>query len=119
MSSDVWSVGLSVTEIGLGRYPYPPETYSNVFAQLTAIVHGDPPELPEDTYSEDARDWVCRCMAKNPEDRASYSQLLEHPFLKGDALRKDVDMVGWVQKALEYKEKKLVAERLLAHTKAT
>lgn len=63
-------------EIGLGKYPYPPETYSNVFAQLTAIVHGDPPGLPEDTYSPEARDWVAQCLVKAPEGRASYQQLL-------------------------------------------
>ena len=34
VSSDVWSVGLATIEIALGAYPYPPETYSNVFAQL-------------------------------------------------------------------------------------
>lgn len=76
VSSDVWSVGLSIIEIGLGHYPYPPETYSNVFAQLTAIVHGDPPNLPEDLYSEDARDWVAQCLIKAPEGRASYAELL-------------------------------------------
>jgi serine/threonine protein kinase len=63
-------------EIGLGKYPYPPETYSNVFAQLTAIVHGDPPELPEEHYSETARDWVNLCLRKDPEKRATYRELL-------------------------------------------
>jgi serine/threonine protein kinase len=63
-------------EIGIGHYPYPPETYSNVFAQLTAIVHGEPPELPEDRYSEMARDFVSRCMVRAPEKRASYAELL-------------------------------------------
>ncbi|EEB98858.1 hypothetical protein MPER_01563 [Moniliophthora perniciosa FA553] len=46
VSSDVWSLGLSIIEIAIGCYPYPPESYSNVFAQLTAIVHDDPPDLP-------------------------------------------------------------------------
>lgn len=41
----------------MGTYPYPPETYSNVFAQLTAIVHGPPPTLP-DRYSDTAGDFV-------------------------------------------------------------
>jgi mitogen-activated protein kinase kinase len=59
VSSDVWSLGLSLIEIGLGRYPYPPETYENVFAQLTAIVHGPSPELPE-SYGETACDFVAR-----------------------------------------------------------
>jgi len=79
VSSDVWSVGLATLEIALGKYPYPPETYSNVFAQLTAIVHGDPPELPY-IYSETARDWVSRCLVKRPEGRATYAQLLVCSF---------------------------------------
>jgi len=35
VSSDVWSVGLATLEIAIGKYPYPPETYSNIFSQLS------------------------------------------------------------------------------------
>ena len=59
----------------MGHYPYPPETYANVFAQLTAIVHGDPPELP-DGYSDVAKDFASRCLQKNPQHRANYLELL-------------------------------------------
>ncbi|KAL0956412.1 hypothetical protein HGRIS_002560 [Hohenbuehelia grisea] len=103
VSSDVWSLGLTMIELALGQYPYPPETYSNVFAQLTAIVHGDPPNLPEDQYSADARDLVSRCLEKRPESRATYNELLEHPFLVADAQR-EVDMVGWVERAIAHRE---------------
>lgn len=75
VSSDVWSLGLSLIEIALGQYPYPPETYENVFAQLTAIVHGPSPEMPEN-YSEVARDFVEHCLRKEPEQRATYAELL-------------------------------------------
>ena len=75
VSSDVWSLGLSMIEMAIGRYPYPPETYANVFAQLTAIVHGDPPELPEN-FSDESRDFVARCLHKVPEQRATYAELL-------------------------------------------
>jgi mitogen-activated protein kinase kinase len=102
VSSDVWSLGLSMIEIGLGKYPYPPETYSNVFAQLTAIVHGDPPGLPANKYSKDACDWVASCLVKDPEGRATYKELLGMPFLVADSKR-EVDMVGWVERALEYR----------------
>ncbi|KAF8160768.1 kinase-like protein [Crassisporium funariophilum] len=102
VSSDVWSLGLSMIEIGLGQYPYPPETYSNVFAQLTAIVHGDPPELPGEVYGEEAREWVGWCLRKDPEKRASYRELLDHPFLQRD-LESNVDMAAWVVKALEHR----------------
>ncbi|KAG8823807.1 hypothetical protein FRC19_003110 [Serendipita sp. 401] len=59
VSSDVWSLGLSIIEVAMGTYPYPPETYANVFAQLTAIVQGDPPTLP-DGFSDEACDFVAR-----------------------------------------------------------
>ena len=75
MSSDVWSLGLSMIEMALGHYPYPPETYANVFAQLTAIVDGDPPELPEH-FSGTAKDFVARCLHKFPDRRATYAELL-------------------------------------------
>jgi len=103
VSSDVWSLGLSMIEIGIGQYPYPPETYSNVFAQLTAIVNGDPPELPEDRYSEVARDWVSLCLRKDPDRRASYTQLLDHSFLKYDR-ESQVNMIAWVESALAHRE---------------
>ncbi|PAV18757.1 kinase [Pyrrhoderma noxium] len=102
VSSDVWSLGLSIIEMALGRYPYPPETYSNVFAQLTAIVHGPPPELPEQ-YSEVAHDFVNRCLIKEPQGRATYAQLLDHSFLVEDRNR-DVDMIGWVVGAMTYRD---------------
>ncbi|EKM53987.1 uncharacterized protein PHACADRAFT_257528 [Phanerochaete carnosa HHB-10118-sp] len=103
VSSDVWSLGLSVIEMALGHYPYPPETYANVFAQLTAIVHGEPPELPEEGYSDEARDFVVQCLHRVPEMRASYAELIEHPFLVRDRTL-EVDMVGWVAKAIESRD---------------
>jgi mitogen-activated protein kinase kinase len=35
VQSDVWSLGLSIIECAMGRYPYPPETYNNIFSQLS------------------------------------------------------------------------------------
>lgn len=107
VSSDVWSLGLSIIEFVLGHYPYPPETYSNVFAQLQAIVHGDPPALP-DGYSKVADDFVARCLHKDAIKRPSYAQLLQHPFLR-DEPTMDIDMAGWVKAALA--EKKEIKER--------
>ncbi|KZV74413.1 MAP kinase [Peniophora sp. CONT] len=109
VSSDVWSVGLATIEIALGAYPYPPETYSNVFAQLQAIVHGDPPVLP-DGYSATAQDWVARCLIKQPESRASYHELLEHPFLQDEETR-DVDIASWTVRAVAWKIEQRQKER--------
>ena len=57
VQSDIWSLGLSILEIAKGIYPYPPETYNSVFAQLSAIVDGEPPDLPEE-FSELAQRFV-------------------------------------------------------------
>ncbi|KAK8850437.1 hypothetical protein IAR55_004355 [Kwoniella newhampshirensis] len=99
VSSDVWSVGLSIVELAKGCYPYPPETFANVFAQLTAIVNGAAPTLPKG-YSDDANDFVAKCLQKDPNRRPTYGELLQHPFLVAD-IDAEVDMVGWVAAALE------------------
>ena len=36
--SDIWSLGLSIIECAMGRYPYPPETYNNIFSQLSVCL---------------------------------------------------------------------------------
>lgn len=82
VQSDIWSLGLSILEIAKGCYPYPPETFNNVFSQLSAIVDGDPPMLPEN-FSPLAKDFVARCLNKNPSKRPTYNELLEHEWLSG------------------------------------
>lgn len=115
VASDVWSLGLSMVETTMGVYPYPPETYSNVFAQLQAIVHGDPPELPAELYSQTARDFVDKCLEKIPSRRPTYSQLLQHDFLVQDTARGEdgVDMVGWVAKAIEARDRRKKEQKAL------
>ncbi|KAJ5167268.1 MAP kinase kinase PBS2 [Penicillium canariense] len=81
VQSDIWSLGLSIIECAMGRYPYPPETFTNIFSQLHAIVHGDPPTLPAEGYSEEAHAFVKACLDKNPKNRPSYSMLLRHVWL--------------------------------------
>ncbi|KAH9224687.1 kinase-like domain-containing protein [Leptodontidium sp. 2 PMI_412] len=83
VQSDIWSLGLSIIECAMGRYPYPPETYNNIFSQLSAIVDGEPPDLPEEGYSATARDFVHGCLNKIPKLRPTYSMLLAHPWLAG------------------------------------
>lgn len=102
VQSDIWSLGLSILEVAKGSYPYPPETYSNIFSQLSAIVDGKPPSLPADRFSEEARSFIQDCLNKIPESRPTYSKLLKHPWLS-KYKNKDVDLGEFVRKALEKK----------------
>ncbi|KAL8744755.1 MAG: hypothetical protein Q9190_003025 [Brigantiaea leucoxantha] len=81
VQSDIWSLGLSIIECAMGQYPYPPETYNNIFSQLSAIVDGEPPDLPDGEFSEPAKDFVRKCLNKTPRLRPTYAMLLRHSWL--------------------------------------
>lgn len=81
VQSDIWSLGLTILEIAAGRYPYPPETFDNIFSQLSAIVDGEPPKLDSTLFSKEAQLFVKSCLNKNPDLRPSYDVLLESPWL--------------------------------------
>ncbi|EDK44641.1 hypothetical protein LELG_02820 [Lodderomyces elongisporus NRRL YB-4239] len=81
VQSDVWSLGLTILEIACGHYPYPAETYGNIFSQLSAIVDGEPPNLDPQVFSKQAQFFVKSCLNKNPDLRPSYGALLQNPWL--------------------------------------
>ncbi|KAF2274663.1 kinase-like protein [Westerdykella ornata] len=93
VQSDIWSLGLTMIECALGRYPYPPETYDNIFSQLSAIVDGEPPDLPEEGFSEAARNFVRGCLNKIPKLRPTYAMLLQHawfaPLVKPETISEE------------------------------
>ncbi|ORY06181.1 MAP kinase [Basidiobolus meristosporus CBS 931.73] len=98
VQSDVWSLGLTILELALGTYPYPSEQYDSVFAKLNAIVMGQPLPLPEDRYSDECRDFVDKCLVKDPNTRPKYSDILAHPWLRRYEAT-EVDMQSWAQEA--------------------
>lgn len=105
VQSDIWSLGLSILEMSKGCYPYPPETYNNVFSQLSAIVDGDPPELPPGKFGPEAQDFVRQCLHKNPNKRPTYGELLLHPWLRMyDDLEGQEMLKQIVDRAIEKRE---------------
>lgn len=45
------------------------------------IGRGEPPPIPE-SLSEDAQDFILKCLQVNPNERPTAAQLLDHPFLR-------------------------------------
>lgn len=99
VQSDIWSLGLSLLEIALGRYPYTFSNNDSVLSQLNKIISGTPPPLPSDRFGDEARQFILLCLEKKPEDRPSYPELLENTWIEKYKY-KDVDVALWVKVAL-------------------
>lgn len=109
VQSDIWSLGLSIAEMALGRYPYANTKFDSVFAQLSAIVAGPLPELPPQNFTENCRNFVAKCLSKSPNERPTYPDLLLTDWLV-EYKTKEVDVISWVVSALEKRKAKHIAE---------
>jgi mitogen-activated protein kinase kinase 1 len=99
--SDLWSLGLSVLECALGRYPYydatNTEKASTAFQIMDLVVTKAVPESPA-TCSEAMKDFISICLRKESGTRTSASKLLEHPLVKHYA---SIDCNGMFRNWLE------------------
>lgn len=97
MQSDIWSLGLSLIEMSIGMYPIPPPDAGQlekifgsidsaaamepkesmaIFELLDYIVNEPPPKLEHRIFSADFKDFVDRCLKKNPDERADLRTLM-------------------------------------------
>lgn len=78
--ADIWSTGATVFEMSTGS---PPWAEYQPIAAIYRIGSGDTPipELPS-KFSPEARDFVGKCLIRNPDERPSAYELLQHDFLK-------------------------------------
>ena len=98
VKSDVWSLGITLQELALGRFPFPPEGKAlAVFELLQFIVNEPLAELPEGTqFSENLRAIIRRCLLKDPNARPTPAELMEDPFVQW-AVAEKVDLEKWAK----------------------
>ncbi|KAM5280098.1 mitogen-activated protein kinase kinase kinase 19 [Ctenodactylus gundi] len=78
--SDIWSIGCTVFEMATGKPPL--ASMDRMAAMFYIGAHqGLMPSLP-DHFSENAADFVCKCLTRDQHERPSALQLLKHSFLK-------------------------------------
>jgi len=94
-SSDIWSLGLVILECAIGRFPYLPleeeEGWLNFYELLETIIEQPPPCAPPDQFSPEFCSFISACLQKDPKERMSPVDLLNHPFIKKFE-DKDIDL---------------------------
>ncbi|KAH6568030.1 hypothetical protein BASA62_005707 [Batrachochytrium salamandrivorans] len=99
------------TNIGCQSYMAPERIISRnsgkytARSDLNAIVSSDSPTLPAESFSPEARDFVAKCLVKDPKSRPTYPKLLATPWLQRFKNSPDDGVGEWVKKTLQSKKK--------------
>ncbi|TIA44232.1 MAP kinase [Aureobasidium pullulans] len=115
VKSDVWSVGLSLMELAIGKFPFHSENGEDddlagpqgILDLLQQIVLEPSPKLPKsDAFPKILHDVIDKCLMKNPDDRPTPAELFEtDPFLQA-AKRTPVDLEAWAVSMMERHNRK-------------
>ncbi|KAL6134907.1 hypothetical protein ACLB2K_067135 [Fragaria x ananassa] len=83
-AGDIWSLGVSILEFYMGRFPFNVARAQGDWASLMwAICMSQPPEAPP-TASREFRHFIACCLQREPNRRMTAAQLLQHPFISGN-----------------------------------
>lgn len=91
-NSDIWSFGLSLLSVALGKYPL--VTAGGYWALLSSLNEGPVPRLPDDRFSPIIIDFIDQCLTRDPALRPSCEQLMQHPFVTQSQAFIDIQMAN-------------------------
>ncbi|KAJ5116449.1 hypothetical protein N7456_000797 [Penicillium angulare] len=115
--SDVWSVGLTVMELAVGRFPFDHSDSAagnrassgpmGILDLLQQIVHETAPKLPKsDAFPPILHDFVGKCLMKKSEDRPTPRELYDKDAFLQAAKRTPVDLQEWAISMMERHNRK-------------
>lgn len=129
VKSDVWSVGLTLMELAIGKFPFSVSTEDGeeeasgpqgILDLLQQIVLEPAPKLPKsDAFPPILEDVIAKCLMKNPDERPTPQELYDtDPFLQA-AKRTPVDLEQWAVSMMErHNRKSHLAPQLSPSTRA-
>ena len=73
LKSDVWSLGISLIELALGKNPYDGFSSARVTKE---VCYGSIPSLSSSEWSSSFIDFVSKCLVRDVDERASVDELM-------------------------------------------
>ncbi|MBW0480167.1 hypothetical protein O181_019882 [Austropuccinia psidii MF-1] len=108
ITSDVWSLGLTLLELALNRFPLGSEDGSSAalhpFELLQTIVTFEMPPMNEGgvTWTKSVQHFLKTCLDKNPNQRPGPKILLDqHPWILKSKSRK-TDIQSWISNVWDW-----------------
>ncbi|PFH60402.1 hypothetical protein XA68_11024 [Ophiocordyceps unilateralis] len=115
VKSDVWSFGLTIMELAIGKFPFAASEQlsddecapAGILDLLQQIVHEPAPQLPKsDAFPSILEDMIQKCLYKEPEKRPTPQELLDRDSFVQAAKRTPVNLREWAVGLMERDNRK-------------